>query len=198
MIFSTRVVTIDYCYVQARNKRGLTMFGDTSDLAENKLLLLFIFDKIKLPISNIQITQIVLENNFINYFTLHQYISELVHSKFLEYTGEESKHRLAITAKGSRVLSMFIERLPKNKIEVIEGYLDRHLEKIKKEVTISADYTIEGDTNYIVNLKAIENNVILIDLKLNVPSNKQARDLCSRWKSNSAEIYNNILSQLID
>jgi predicted transcriptional regulator len=180
------------------NNGGITMFGDTTELAENKLLLLYIFDKIKLPISNIQITQIVLENNFINYFTLHQYISELISSGFLEYTGEKSKHRLVITDRGSRVLDMFKERLPKNRIETTDAYLKRHAEKIKKEVTIAADYTIEGDNNYIVNLKATENNVILIDLKINVPSNKQARELCSRWKTNSAEIYNNIIRQLID
>jgi predicted transcriptional regulator len=174
------------------------MFGDTSDLAENKLLLLYIFDKIKLPISNIQITQIVLENNFINYFTLHQYVSELISSNFLQYTAEESKHRLVITDRGSKVLSMFSERLPKNKIEILDQYLKKHMEKIKKEVTITADYTIEGDNNFIVNLKATENNNILVDLKINVPSNKQARELCSKWKNNSAEIYNKIMRLLID
>lgn len=174
------------------------MFGDTSELAENKLLLLYIFDKIKLPISNIQITQIILENNFINYFTLHQYISELVSSGFLRYTEEEAKYRLVITKQGSKVLSMFGERLSKSKVDVIDTYLKLHHEKIKKEVNISADYTIEKDNNYIVNLKAAENNSILIDLKINVPTNKQARELCSKWKNNSAEIYNNIMRQLID
>lgn len=174
------------------------MFGDTSELAENKLLLLYIFDKIKLPIPNIQITQIVLENNFINYFTLHQYISELIASGFLEYTAEDSKHRLIITAKGSRVLMMFRERLTKQKLETIDNYLKKHLDKIKKEVTISAEYTIEESDNYIVNLKAMENNAVLIDLKLNVPSNKQARELCSRWKQNSAELYSEIMKLLVD
>lgn len=174
------------------------MFGDTSDLAENKLLLLYILDKIKLPISNIQITQIILENNFMNYFTLHQYISELVASKFLDYTAEESKHRLVITDNGSKVLSMFGERLSKKKTDIIDKYLKTHIEKIKKEITISADYTIEGNSSYIVNLKAEENNIILIDLKINVPTSKQANELCSKWKNNSAEIYNNIMQQLID
>lgn len=174
------------------------MFGDTSDLAENKLLVLYVFDRIKLPTSNIQITQIILENNFINYFTLHQYISELVSSGFLEYTAEDSKHRLIITDKGSKVLSMFKERLPKNKIQTIDSYLKKHLDKIKKEITVTADYTIDNNNNYIVNLKATEKNTILIDIKLNVPSNKQAKELCNKWKENSAELYSNIIRLLVD
>jgi len=174
------------------------MFGDTSDLAENKLLLLYIFDRIKLPISNNQITQIVLENNFINYFTLHQYISELLTSGFLKYTAEDKKHRLIITEKGSKVLTMFENRLPKNKAEVLNTYLDTHLDKIKKEITVSAEYTIENKDNYIVNLITTENNKVLIDLKINVSTNKQAQELCKKWKNSSSELYEKILHFLMD
>lgn len=174
------------------------MFKDISELAENKLLLLYIFHKINLPISNIQITQIILENNFINYFTLHQYISELVSSGFLKYTEKESKHRLIITDKGTKVLAMFKERLSNDKILIIDEYLNRHLDKIKKEISITADYIIEGKNNYMVNLKATENNATLIELKLNVPSNKQARELCNKWKENSSELYSKIMHVLVD
>jgi predicted transcriptional regulator len=174
------------------------MFGDTMELAENKLLLLYIFEKIKLPISNSQITQIILENNFINYFTLHQYISELVASNFLEQKSSETKPRLVITENGSKVLTMFKERLSKNKVELIDSYLKKHLDNIKKDITVSADYTIEGDNNYIVNLRAMENNTLLVNLKLNVPSNKQAKEICSKWKSNSSEIYNKLVKLLVD
>ena len=73
------------------------MLGDSLDLAENKLLVLYIFSKLKFPISNIQVTQIILENNLINYFTLQQYILELVSSDFLNYTTEDEKQRLFIS-----------------------------------------------------------------------------------------------------
>jgi predicted transcriptional regulator len=174
------------------------MFGDTSDLAENKLLLLYIFDKIKLPISNNQITQIVLENNFINYFTLHQYISELLAAGFLKYTSLDTKHRLIITERGSKVLSMFQKRLPKNKAELLETYLSAHLDNIKKEITVFANYTIENNNNYIVNLITSENNNALMDLKINVTTNKQAQELCNKWKDSSSELYEKILKLLLD
>ncbi|MFL0269835.1 DUF4364 family protein [Candidatus Clostridium radicumherbarum] len=174
------------------------MFGDTTDLAENKLLLLYIFNRIKLPISNNQITQIVLENNFINYFTLHQYISELLTSGFLEYIAEDKKHRLLITEKGSRVLTMFENRLSKNKAQVLDAYLDKHLDNIKKEITVSAEYTIENKDNYIVNLITKENNKVLMDLKINVSTNKQAQELCKKWKNSSSEMYEKILHFLMD
>ncbi|AKN32636.1 hypothetical protein Ccar_18005 [Clostridium carboxidivorans P7] len=174
------------------------MFEDTLELAENKLLLLFIFKKIKFPVSNNQITQIILENNFINYFTLQQYLNELLSSNFLKYTDETGNHRLVITEKGIKVLSLFENRISEDKINAVEDYLNKEIKNIKKEVTITADYTLGKKGNFIVNLKAIENDSILIDIKLNVGSNKDAKDLCHKWKNNSSELYDKIIQLLIN
>ena len=174
------------------------MFEDTLELAENKLLLLYILSKIKLPVSNTQITEIILENNLINYFTLQQYISELTSSNFIKYLNVGGSNRLGITERGFKVLELFKDRISGSKCELVDTYLQEHLEKIKKEVTVTADYTIEKADNFIVSLKAMENDVILIDLKLNVASNKQARELCVKWESNCAELYSAIISILTD
>lgn len=176
---------------------GNEMFEDTEELAENKLLLLYIFSKIKYNISNIQITQIILENNFINYFTLQQYLSELISSDFLCYIEHDGKQRISITKKGLKVLDLFKNRLSENKIAAVDNYLEQHEDEMKKEITVVADYTIEKKDNFIVDLKVIENNIPLINIKLNVASNKQARDICSKWKNNSSELYNKIVNILI-
>ena len=38
------------------------------ELAENKLILLYIVDKLNMPVSNLQLTKIVMENKLMNYF----------------------------------------------------------------------------------------------------------------------------------
>ncbi len=172
------------------------MYDDTLELAENKLLLLYLIQEIKLSVSNNQLTQIILENNFINYFTLQQYISELVNSNFIEYIETNKKHRIIITDKGTKVLNLFRNRISQSKKETIDNYLKKNIDNIKKEISVTSDYTIEKENNFIVNLKATENDTILIDIKLNVASNKQARDLCTKWKNNSSELYSNIIKLL--
>ncbi|KYH35567.1 hypothetical protein CLTEP_05110 [Clostridium tepidiprofundi DSM 19306] len=174
------------------------MNSNTLELAESKLLILYIIDKIKLPISNMQLTEIILENNLLNYFTLQEYIFELVNSNFIEPLEKDNKTRLYITNDGIKILNMFMNRISKNKIELINKYLDNHIEKIKKQITITADYTIENKNNFLVNLKACENDLTLIDLKLSVASNNQARALCKKWKSNSSKLYKEIIDLLID
>ena len=173
------------------------MFENTTDLAENKLLLLYIIKNIKIPISNIQLTDIVLENSFINYFLLQQYISELIDSNFLRYEERNEKKLIFLTERGDKVLSFFKDRISPSKISSIEKYISSKLDEIKKELTITADYTIDKDNSYIVKLKAMENETLLMDIKVNVATNNQAISLCNNWKDNSSDIYNKIINILI-
>ncbi|WP_300256964.1 DUF4364 family protein [Clostridium sp.] len=175
------------------------MYDSTLELAENKLLLLYIIKSIKYPISNTQLTDIVLENSFINYFMLQQYVSELISSEFLEYKKQDdNKEIIVLTEKGDKVLFFFKDRISPNKLKLIDEYVRKHVEKIKKELSISADYTVGEDSSFIVNLKAIENNTILIDLNVSVPSKTEAKSICNKWENNSSYIYNKIINALIE
>ncbi len=174
------------------------MYESSSELAENKLLMLYVLKSIKNPISNTQLTEIILENNFINYFTFQQYLSELEESKFVEYHDVNDKKLLILTEKGDNVLSLFQDRISPSKMSTINDYIKEKIESIKKELTIHSDYTLGANDSFIVNLKAVEDDSLLMELKLSVPSKNQATSICAKWKDNPSEIYTNIISLLIN
>ena len=174
------------------------MYENSAELAENKLLVLYVIKSLKQPISNTQLTEIILENNFINYFTLQQYISELESSNFVKYIEKNEKKLISITDKGESVLSFFNDRIAPIKRDIIDNNISATIENIKKELTIYSDYTIDNDDSCIVNLRAFEDESLLIDLKVSVPSKKQANDLCSRWKDDPSTIYTKIIQSLFN
>ncbi|MGM9973505.1 MAG: DUF4364 family protein [Clostridiaceae bacterium] len=174
------------------------MLESTIELAENKLIVLYIIEKVNYPISNTQLSEIVLENNLMNYFVFQQYLTELISSKFILEKSEDNKPLLLISDKGSRVLNLFNQRISSFKINIIDDYLKKHMAQIKKERTIHGDYTITEDNTFLVELKALEGSYTIIDLKLSVATKKQAQDLCNKWNNNSSELYNKILKILID
>lgn len=175
------------------------MYEENSlELAENKLLLLYILKSLKHPISNTQLTEIVLENSFINYFTLQQYITELNEANFIEYAEVMDKKLLKVTNEGKGVLSFFQDRISPSKISLINEYIKSHIDLIKKELTIHSDYTIGQNDSFIVDIKALEDDSPLIELKLQVPTKKQATYLCNKWQENPSEIYNQIINLLFD
>ncbi|MBE6053016.1 MAG: DUF4364 family protein [Clostridium sartagoforme] len=174
------------------------MYENSAELAENKLLVLYVTDSLKQPITNTQLTEIILENNFINYFTLQQYISELIASDFLRYETVNEKKLIGITNKGANILSLFSDRISSIKKKIIDDYLLSMIDSIKKELTIQSDYTLGNDNSFIVDLQALENNNLLIALKVSVPSKKQAISLCNRWKENPSDIYNKLMNSLFN
>lgn len=174
------------------------MYESSSELAENKLLMLYVLKAINEPISNTQLTEIILENNFINYFTFQQYLSELEEAKFVEYHKANDKNLLILTKHGETVLSLFKSRLSHTKIAIIDQYIRNEIESIKKELTIHADYTLGDNDSFIVDLKAIENQSLLMELKLSVPSKNQAISICNKWKDNPSDIYNTIINTFIN
>ena len=172
------------------------MYENSAELAENKLLVLYVIKSLRQPISKTQLNEIILENNFINYFTLQQYISELDTAEFVEYIEKNNKILITITSKGENVLSIFNDRISPIKRDIIDNYISKTIDNIKKELTIHSDYTIEKNNSFVVDLKALEDETLLIDLKISVPTKKQATSLCNRWKENPSDIYTKIVQVL--
>ena len=75
------------------------MYDNTRALAENKLIILYLIEKIEIPLSNSEICQFALEKNLMDYFSVQQYLSELVESGLLEMATENNSTRYTITAK---------------------------------------------------------------------------------------------------
>lgn len=174
------------------------MFDGTQELAENKLLLLYIFNRIQHPLSNSNVTEIVLENNLMNYFHLQQYLSELVSSGFLTLHKEDNRQLYTISHKGKNVLEFFENRITDSKKEIIKSYLDNNSNLIKEQIEITADSFPSNEKGYTAACKIINNKVSLIELKINVKSHEEARDICLKWKSNASQMYARIKEILTD
>lgn len=172
------------------------MFGNTQELAENKLLLLYIFEKFQIPLSNTSITEIVLENNFLNYFQLQQYLSELVESGFLSVNRVNKKQIYTLSPKGKNVLEYFHNRISEKKKEIIEKYLIKREELQNSKIECSSHCSSESDGKYTVSCRLIENKLRIMELKIVVPSSEEAKKICEKWESNGSEIYNKIKALL--
>lgn len=174
------------------------MFEDSLELAENKLILIYIMNKIKCPLTKNQLTQIILENNIMNYFVLQQYICELISSEIIKYSMDNNDHSLLLTDKGIKVLKLFQNRINPDRLKNVDEYLNRNCDNINKKITVTADYTIEHNNECIVSLKSYENNTVIADIKIKAPDIKQAKVICSKWKNNSSDICKEIMQILIN
>ena len=173
------------------------MFQNSSEqLASNKLLILYIMNKMNVDLTNSQITQIVLETEVMNYFSFQQFLSELIESKFLNIYKEYDREYYRLTQRGLEMLEYFLPKVNDNSLK-INDYIKKNKERILSETEVKATFKKENEREFIVNLRVIENNSDLINLNVNVSSEKQAMLICKNWKNNASYIYAEIIQSLI-
>ncbi|MFZ5988488.1 MAG: DUF4364 family protein [Bacillota bacterium] len=171
--------------------------GNNRELAENKLILLYIIDKVNMPISNLQITKLILENKFMNYFMLQQLLDELCSHDYLLSEAIDNKTFYTITASGKQTLGYFTSHIPSGIKTLIDSSISGIRRNIRNETFIKADFTPESENEFIVSCQVREDNFTLIDLKVAVGTKNDAREICENWKKHSQAIYSEIIESLI-
>ena len=164
--------------------------------AENKIILLYIIDSFKIPLTDSQLTSFVLEKEYMNYFVYKQHLSELIESKMIEYTSSENINYYLITKKGRETIALFSHILSEDQTKKLDASVSIKVKQYMREKEIVTNYVKIGENEFMVYLMAVENGVPLIDLRLNVTNEQQATDICKQWKKNSPEYFRRILDML--
>ncbi len=168
------------------------MSYEIQELAENKLIILYILNRIDMPITGEQINRIISDNNLMNYFYLQQYLNELEESNFIDL--KESKY--VLTEFGLNALKLFFKHIQEGTRKKIDEYIVINKEKFKQESQYIATYYKKSDREYIANLKVVENDIVLIEINLNLVNAQQAKIVCANWKQKSNDVYNYIVKAL--
>lgn len=177
---------------------GIMQTGyESMETAENKIFILYFMKKIRMAVGNIQFIKIMLENRFMNYFYLQQYISELIVEGLLSTWRQGGQQFYEINGKGLEVLSMFESILPAGLKSRVDQSITPIRKSIRMETLITADYSPEGEDGYSVSCMIKEDDFSLIELKITVGSKDDARNIYKHWTGFPQEVYMEILETLL-
>ena len=171
---------------------------NTNDLSQVKLIILYILKNIHLPLSQVQITEIVMKYSLMDYFTLHQYLSDLISINQIQVFEKDDKQLYQITPTGKQMLEYFETRIPFSTREKITNAAADIRQDIKKSTEIVSDYTPRNEHEFVVQCAINENEVPLVEIKLVVGSKSQAHDICKQWQTNAQHIYMQIINSLTE
>ena len=154
-------------------------------------------DLINMDLTNSQMTQVVLETDIMNYFSFQQILSQLMDSKFIKPYKDSGREYYCLTQKGLETLEYFLNRIPESYAQKIDEYIKNNKESLLADTQVKSSFVKQSENEFIVNLRVIENQSNLIDLNLNVSSEKQARQICNNWNNNASNMYAEVINLLI-
>ena len=172
----------------------LTSNGET--LAESKVLILYILNHIKDPITNNALYKIVLSVIEMNYFYFQQFVLDLIKSEFVISYPQEEHQLLIITEKGIKTLELTEDILPGIIKLQVDTNLKYALDNVNEENSIVAEYTPLSENYYNVTCKIMENNECLFEVKTFAGSREQAKQIVENWKKHAGTMYPEMLEIL--
>lgn len=172
----------------------LTQDGEV--LAENKVLILYILNKLQNPITNDGLLRLVLSVMDMNYFYFQQFLLDLLENQYIACFEHDGKHVYAITDKGKETLNLTNSILPGIIKLKVDTSFKSELSSTAEEESIVAEFTPKNENDYTVTCKINENNSCIFEVSVFAGSREEAKKIIDNWKENAYRIYPEILNSL--
>lgn len=169
----------------------------TETLTLYKLIILYMLDKVDFPLTTAQISEFLLEKGYTTYFKLQDALSELLRLGMIRSERTHSRTLYHLTAYGTETISVLRGSLSAPIRKDINDFFREKSYDLKSESSVRADYYLTSTHEYEVRCKITEDRVDLVDLKLVVPTETEAKAISANWTNKSQQIYASLLSQLL-
>lgn len=170
--------------------------GETS---VNKLILLFVFDKMETPLSErTLIDMCTSSNDWINYMDCVMLIKKLQADDFIYEIPGVDEPLYMITPEGRETLANFYIRIPKSTREEISRFVKNNSSRFRTKQDCKADYYQNKDGTFTVFLKIMAPVQPMLELKFVVPDKKAASYIYKKWEDKASELYSVVYETLVD
>lgn len=162
---------------------------DSEILAENKVLILYILDKLNKPIDNDSLLKLILSIKDMNYFYFQQFLLDLLENKYIIGYTKDDKTMYKITDLGIETLSLTDDLLPGIVKLQIDNALKEEVDDVQNNDHAVSEFTPRNENEFMVTCKLIKNNVTDFEIKIQASSREEAKQIAQKWETSYKEIY---------
>jgi predicted transcriptional regulator len=162
-----------------------------------KLTILYMLSKVDFPLTNTQLTNFFLEQEYTDYFRVQEVIGDLAEAELLHAESTHSNTQYTLTSAGKETLEFFKDKLNEEIEADVLHFFERNKLEFKQENSILADYYKTTHQKYAVRCRVRSDGRTLIDLTLTVSTREQAEAICSNWKNQNEDVYAYLMDMLV-
>jgi len=174
----------------------------SQDSTISKLIMLFVFEKMEMPLTERSIIDICTsQNDWLNYMECKDVLFQLLEADFIYCIDNQgSEERYTITLNGQNCLEHFYQRISVDLREQIIDYIKHNRSHFKKSQEYVADYSKNNDGTYLVVLKIRSHtvNYPIFEIKIATSSRQAAIETCKNWRESAHQIYEQVYQSLLE
>ncbi|MBM7550271.1 DUF4364 family protein [Peptoniphilus gorbachii] len=164
------------------------------ELALNKLLILYIIDNFNHKLKENDLSYFVLDIELFNYFYFKQYLKELESTGLVLFDGDKKYY---LSEDGVNTLNIFYEQIPEENIKFLDEKIEIYGHELVLKNSVLAETFEEKGANY-ANLKIKDDEIDILDLKIETSDKIMAKKISANFKKNAENIYSEILKILTE
>ena len=169
------------------------------DSSLNKLIILFVFDKMEVPLSeNTVLDMCCSSNNWLAYMDCQPVLNQLLECGWIYNISSAREPLYTITSDGRESLNNFYINIPKSVRDEISAFIKKNSGKLRNRQECKSDYYQNVDGTYTVFLKILAPVQPMLELKFVIPDKKTAQNIYKSWESKASELYSAIYDTLVD
>ena len=172
---------------------------NVDETSVNKLILLFVFDKMESALSERTLVDMCSTSNaWMGYMDCVNVIHKLKDDNFICVVGENDDTLYTITPDGRESLANFYINIPKSVREEISQFVKKNSTRYRNRQECRSDYYQNKDGTFTVVLKILAPVQPMMDLKFVVPDKKTAKAIYKKWEEKAADVYSVLYENLCD
>ena len=162
-----------------------------------KLTILYMLDKAGFPLTNTQISNFFLEQEYTDYFRVQEVIGDLVNADLINFESTHSNTQYTLTAAGRETLGFFKDKITDGIENDVKHFFEKNKLEFRQENFILADYYKTTNQNYDVRCQVRSDSTTVLDLTLAVTTKEQAEAICNNWKNSNEDVYAYLMDILL-
>lgn len=161
-----------------------------------KLIVLYMLNRVSFPLTKVQVGDFILEREYTSFLTLQQVFSELIDAKLVTAKSIRNRTHLILTDEGKETLQYFENRISDTIKAEINSYFSENELELRNETSVIGNYYKSTNGEYEAELIARDKGIELVNLKISVPTEELAANICDNWQKKNQEIYRYLTEQL--
>ena len=165
-------------------------------LAEDKVLISYLLNKINNEIKNDNLYNIVSLSEDINYFYYQELITDLKNNNLIIFISQDDCNLLKLSSEGKQAYELTKSLLPGLLKLKADTVLKEQIPNIEEESSVISEFIPKDENNYTIKCKVIEKNETIFEISLYAGSRENAKQIADNWKNNANSIYPKVIELL--
>ena len=166
------------------------MFENSEQYTANKILILFLLDKLRMPVTDHCLSAVLLGPGLVNYFSVQECREDLISKGCIKRELDSNGSVLySITGRGREKLGQMRYMLSGGLGARYEAYLEVHRDSLEHDMHVNADCFEDSEGNAYIRCYVREGTNCIVDVKLPVANRADGAKICESWRKNTSELY---------